>query len=813
MAINWSPNSPDKLGVELLDMGYGHQAISAPNHIAVQNWEASRTGQIDDVQFYSATSGNQSAALDDRYNGLRRPMIVDLVTEGNELSDEIQIDQYEVTTVTGGTGMINENFSTPINPNRLQTSNDGLFIAAGAIGAVFNANFDTSAYPLTRHVVAVEPVMRINLTTGVRRVDPVGLADSPWYYNIPMFSPSFVLASVRMGETIVDGSDSVWSHWTPDMIREFASASGRYIRISCQAGPGYWRIDRLALRVYSITERRRGVGIGSPTNNTWVNFDMQTPNATGSPSVTSGERLSWMIRRIGDYSVDSVAAGTALAWRVFRGNAPVFEDWRRLNLSLDPINGIGTVRTLDNGTVEDDSVPYHLSRGVRVYDGQNASQTITVPAGSTEYGQAFVVAGWIPEDGFPNHPLRCEVYRVSDGVRVLEPVEITADDVSRLPVSAPDSNIDDVGAFYKTLRFRFPESVDLSTGSHEIRISSPGTSESRPWHIGCLLGTTHSDDQTYGGTTSAATGEMIISSETVNVTGAGYTADLLVQLVTVPAAVTGVATAEGSLTVHHASVCDVNRGCDGCADEALPYTALSWSAAPTGTPEVVAYQVDREDDLSPDWERVATIWGRTNTTWQDHEARIGVQSRYRVRVVRDDEVTGDWSDTVSITIPKGQVALSMTSNAATGMGCLYPEIWTNNVVKSFDFEESSDVKLSTIFGRDKHVAFRPLERRGDGFTRTVLLSAMCTVALPTMSVFQPLRDLAWAPVPYVCVRDGEGNRWFATLRVTNGRQQVVEKVGTLVYADVDVIEVAAEPSVYDSETSPVTGVINISDVL
>jgi hypothetical protein len=76
-----------------------------------------------------------------------------------------------------------------------------------------------------------------------------------------------------------------------------------------------------------------------------------------------------------------------------------------------------------------------------------------------------------------------------------------------------------------------------------------------------------------------------------------------------------------------------------------------------------------------------------------------------------------------------------------------------------------------MYNRDYFVAFRPDERGGDVFTRTVLVQAAAISPL-TLSGFTQLSDMAWADLPYVCVRDEEGNRWFANVSVPGGRVQL-----------------------------------------
>jgi hypothetical protein len=753
-------------------------------------------------------------------------MMVELVDRGSEAWGALSYNDYSASAVTGSAGLFNENLTTPITVSRLTATNDGSWIVSSTLGAYLEAQFGTGAFALDRHVLAVEVYMRINISTGVRRFDPSG---SPWTYNYPLVSSTFQTAIVRWGEAMVDGTASVWSHWTPQKIRDFASGGTRKIRIACVAGPGNWKIDRLLLRVFSIPERRRAVGFGSPSSsNAWTTFTMSTPAATGAPSIAAADDLTVIARRITDYGIDAVSAAV-LPWRFMRGLSPD-GNWRQHSQPFNPtvttasngksglmgvagpeIDGIPSMRAKSGGTVVADSMPYSLSRGAVCWGANTVSQFLTMGGGGTVYGQAYVVAGWVPTNGKPIGPLRAELYRVSDGVKILNAVEVTADDVARLPVSAPTSNTDDQGAVYKTVRLRFPNSSTLSAVQYELRMSSPASTVDRPWMVAALIGDSHTTDQTFGGSTDTAAGSYLSAGTLLPLTSGGVrSSDLLAQLVEVPAAVTGTGSSVGSITANHVEICDPTSGCQGCAEETMPYATVTWAPAPSGSPDVAGYQIDRMDDLSPDWERVGAVWGRLTARWDDYEPRIGVRTQYRIRVLRTDGVTGDWSVPVSVSIPTGQVALAFSSNAAQGMGCVYPEVWDGQVTRAWDFLEAGDIELRKIFGRNRQVAFRPLERRGDSFSRTLLLNALCTVTLPSMATFSPLRDLAWAPVPYVCVRDGEGNRWFASLSVPDGSNRRADTGNTTLWlAEIGITEVADTPAIHDTSVPQVEGVASL----
>lgn len=803
VAPNWNPASPGRVGNQHQDAGYGHHSVDSQSSVFRMSYEAQATRTIDAYDVY-AGPGASAPVLDDRYNGLGRPVLLEAMNLGNEHFGTVTQHDFAVNGITGNPGMFNENLTTPLTTTRLTGTNDGFFIVASTLGASFTVNFASGAFPLDRHVIGMRINMRINLSTGLRRIDPGGVAQSPWFYTVPWWTQGAQPVTLDWPEVLVEGTDTAWSWWTPAKVREFDSTRG--LRVTCAAGPGQWRMDRLYLSVYSIPERRRAVGVAVPSSLSWVRFPLQVPQATGAPPITSGDDLSVLVRQVQPGSVDSVEDAT-MPVRYLRGFQPTggANEWeRRSQASGDLLDGLPCVRTIDGTTVVEDSMPYSLQRGAPVYGANVLDQTLTMPGGPTVYGQAYVVAGWVPGGGRPVGPLRVEV--LLDGVRVFSPVEVTAAEVAALPVRSSASNTDDLGVVYKTPQFRFPESLALAADDYVVRVSSPDSTIERPWYVGALIADDHTTDQTFGGATQFADGQWWRVDGTVEeLDDPGvWTSDLQVQLVEVPAAVTGVATAVGSLTAHHLDMCDDSR-CAGCADDTMPYIQVTWTAAPTGSPAPVGYQVDRQDDRAPDvWERVAAVSGRTEVVWNDHEARIGVPTRYRVRVVRADDVVGDWSVPVQEIIPVGQVALAFSSNAATGMGCVYPEVWDGDVQRSWTFRDADHVRLARIYGRNMPVAFRPLERQGEAFTRTVLLNALCTVSPPSLAIFDPLRSLALAPIPYVCVRDGEGNRWYASLVVPEGENLRANALGHELWAaEIGVGEIQALAAVHDTSVAQV----------
>ena len=76
------------------------------------------------------------------------------------------------------------------------------------------------------------------------------------------------------------------------------------------------------------------------------------------------------------------------------------------------------------------------------------------------------------------------------------------------------------------------------------------------------------------------------------------------------------------------------------------------------------------------------------------------------------------------------------------------------------------------------------------FTRTLLTNSAQVGEFVTAKGFVPLRNTAWADLPYLCVRDQHENRWFANVNVPGGTVQNNEK---LQLAEVTITEVTDVP--------------------
>jgi len=133
---------------------------------------------------------------------------------------------------------------------------------------------------------------------------------------------------------------------------------------------------------------------------------------------------------------------------------------------------------------------------------------------------------------------------------------------------------------------------------------------------------------------------------------------------------------------------------------------------------------------------------------------------------------------------------SVQSGASNLAYCLG---WEGEVHESFNFPEAAGQTFQTMYGRDYVTAFRPTERGGTNFSRNLLVQA-AAISPETLEDFTSLRNMAWVNVPYICLRDEDGNRWFANVSVPNGD---VQRDRRLYMAPVAIVEVTDTPTPVD----------------
>jgi hypothetical protein len=263
----------------------------------------------------------------------------------------------------------------------------------------------------------------------------------------------------------------------------------------------------------------------------------------------------------------------------------------------------------------------------------------------------------------------------------------------------------------------------------------------------------------------------------------------------------------------------------GVPVEAMPtgirFFELSWDALnDLAVAGFGYYEIQRRDTTMPtgEWETFAQVTQVTTTTAADYEARVGVETRYRIRQVHEDGYTSDWSAEIPVTLTGPGVTgtgvdvsvLILTSNQNPGSNLAYVMAWDGSGLPEQEFTllEGGQTDFQTMYGRDYAVAFKPTERAGVQFTRTLLVNAAGVPASGTLdSAVTALRDLAWEQLPYVCVRDERHNRWLTNVSVPSTAARDMPSRGHLVLAPATFREVTATPAPVDYDDPICEGIL------
>lgn len=401
-------------------------------------------------------------------------------------------------------------------------------------------------------------------------------------------------------------------------------------------------------------------------------------------------------------------------------------------------------------------------------------------------------------------------------------VSLTLDSPS-IPASSASISVLDFDALeelvdgWKEVTLRFTAAPSMGTGTNpQWRFSATGETAGNQWQVlgltaPALSGTPGNPTTpvptahqlttaTYGAPSAGATINMGWLSPSVLVTTDDQTADAVLMFSTDPDTPTGFAT-----SVQTQTLTSVDPTCfaNSCVPTGLRYNRLTWTAItnPIAVSGFGSYEIQRYDPVDGDFFTIMAATDVTLNTFNDYEARVGIPSVYRIRSTNLHDFVGQWSPQVTGTVTSpgvigGDTALLLftTNSRQDGSSNLaYSAAWMSNPNEEFTWPESGSVVLQEMYGKDYPTAFRPLERGGEQFNRTVLVNASGIPEPVTARGFASLRDMAWDDVPYICVRDELGERWYATVVVPSGSVRRMIARGQLCMASVNIIETTDTP--------------------
>lgn len=695
-----------------------------------------------------------------------------------------------------------------------------------AVNVLFGASADLTVTPV------------VALTTNATNV--VNARGNPWgssFNNISRVAFGGDITRFRLGNVALYNATTLLTDeylpWTYGDIARFDASAGSPVYVAFSVGTFYGdesgstaNVWYSALEVIYCEERRLYVGgWNNRVSSALVNYGANVARMrswqlkTLLPSMPAGDyTVTISSMNVGDLTTDPVDSALQLnACRELYSIPP--HPGIQIDVPYPPENAIGTEFTAEQAAVLP-QISLHTSGGVidevHVYGRQGAAQVYSSNTATQVLYDAFGQAADYPwvrfyarRFGDTTAPLRLTGVGGLSG----STVAITPDEFDAL-----DEVVD--GWKEVTLRFDTPPSMGNSTSPSWIW-EAPGEDAGSRWELlvtsaPALSGTAGNlfnpaaqqlSSATYYQPTGATedltwmpngVATAYVSSPTVD-----NATDAAVIFAQDQPTVTGFAV---EAAVQELVGIGLDCGIDPCGiASGINYNRITWTVPGTiDTDTFGSYELQRSDEVT-DWETIMLASDSAVTGFSDYEARTGLESTYRIRVIDLYGFYGAWSSEVSITLPspgatggdcleRGHLLLFTSNESQSGAYNLaYATIWEGRVTEDFTFVEPSFTQLQPMYDRDYFVAFRPTERGGVRFQRDLLVQA-AAISPETLEDFTELRDMAWADLSYVCVRDEEGNRWFATVLVPSGRVQLNR---SLYMAVVDIVEVTGTPSQVD----------------
>lgn len=776
----WSPNAPDTLGLEWFPTKTGEQLISGGSTGAVR-FTATSTETIDYVV------ANVAPASDGRGN-----YIAEVYSVNNPAVSAVATATYRpnATQNNASNAWVKWNGSTFSTTDVHQAIDEPTFAASDWItyfdrmAQRYGVRFEygTASWAAGRRVVGG----RISFVT--RREERNGRLDVYYYKGGESYWLGHVIATTERRTVSVpfpEYNPATGYPWTQAEIQELDTSTAA-IRIRPRGVNKHKRlfIFQHWIDIEYVTENREAVGIA----------DIATPRRTSGASFTK-EQASFQLRDPNTGADNWTKADDdtyTIIIRRIEGNNSLVWTWmretREMALALDrPFEGLfcpvsSYVPTLDpRGFVSTMGSPqdgvgyafYLLTTGGNISaDGQPyhgiSYATTTAPANSSSYLRQIITTN--TSGG------------TYDGARAVMSYDVTGEGSVKIV-----HNGSDFDWTHEKLLLEHDLDAEYDWWLTEFQAPSASASSSS---------TATSVDMTAvdGGADGTAT-LRVAYLEMMEGTGAGAagaggstddfeddgTLDALVMIHQLPVSPTSFS---GAVTSIDLGVCRYAAG-----DQEFP--VLSWVGLSDHAITLERYWEDR------DW-HVVFFPGATSDTAQftDYEARRNREEVYRARNIRlTDYVGGHWTDEVPLTVRNDGCDWIISTNAgARGAVALIREDGDH------EWTFPRERVVHSLAGQDGRVAYNEIEDRGNDFILPAVLwyqdaenqGGVNASPPPYMGrgVFSCIDEFLKQDVPYICVLEPDGWRWFADVQIVKSTR--VEP-GNRYAADLSVIELTARP--------------------
>lgn len=518
--------------------------------------------------------------------------------------------------------------------------------------------------------------------------------------------------------------------------------------------------------IADVAENRLALGVlddstSGLTAGAWNAVTLLTPTAGTWTKDASGRHL-YTLRRTSSIGslVVPLLDGDALAFA--SGWQPTLDSTTGVITAMgDPLTSVfGLIQRTTAPADSVDSIPYVTQVEALVYTGQTAQQEFS-NAAAVAYGgvRALVKPNGTAID------LTVKIKKRSDNSQLGSTLTFTAADVAELP---------DAGGGWKLITDAMSSLATLAAATQyyvEFASAAAGTG-SDYWSV--LAYDTWDADNTggFGGTTDQAT--ITTSLSVAAAEAARY--DIPATLSQIPTAPSGADTTLETLTLTDGI---------GFAVASIDYVRASWTVTSLGA-TFDYYEVARSEDSGTTYVTIARIYDESTGYFDDIEGLRGVSATYRVREVITSGAVSAWTSCGSKTPTAASGALVFSSNWALSSSVAFK--WANDPAPAWQSLETSTVREP--YGVDGHYGFRGTERRYRSWSAVIFpVLQLSSTTRAGVGVFDPLDDFLQLSIPYVCVLDGRGNRWFADVNVG---QELDDGIGNYRQA-ITVIELTRTP--------------------
>lgn len=807
--MSWNPYSPGALGLQwrpLHEVGPVLSSILSPLGAKL---ESSATETVDAAWFYApTTTGDRAEAYQvDIYEDGVFPANTEetVIAYPSSCPGQIGAETWagSVIGVTNQEAYVDSVTQTPVTMYGGGTADDDFLF--NHTGHEWFAGFTYDGLAAT---LAGKRIISVRQTARVQPVSAFGEAQSMTIQPYMIFSGISYFGEIQTVSGTTPGGHLVthdwWTHpkllrgWMPEDLDEFdvginTAAIGWYVRPT-GSEQVYALLFQTDLRVrHAGTDERKAYGwvtreqqLAAELEGTagWFKVDLLQPDETPGWAKAASTDYRLSLSRLTSQSGGKQIYAQALSGP--DGPLGAVNGWSRLDIknrsttrlpysAIAPDDGKSwapTVALEVGSTVSVDSQPYaSLDVDSPVYTGVELRQYFTAPGALpvADFPLVRMLLGRVGPSATGDLTVR--IRRASDDVQMGSTITVTPEDFE----ADPDPGDQTFYALYKTIIRQMTTAATLAVSvQYYFQVESDATEIETGWRIE----TARADPGLWPDTPPAGIEDATFGGATdyLDVDGSAHTdSDAFLTLMTLPDTPTGLEAQEAGT---------------GC----VRYVQLAWDATALGA-DFSSYQLQRRDE-DGDWSDIAQVEDESVTEASDYESNRGREAEYRMRVVRLDTAPSEWTETVTATATAPCCGYIFTSNVAPEM-----TVWCDDVSDGErETELPQNVTIEQFYDRDYQVGFHELEERGATFRRTLLVATdrakdgTAAATVPGLSTFADLlaicRPGRGGTLPYVCVHEETGDRWFATVRTISTKRRARGETHTI---EVEIVEVTNRP--------------------